>query len=81
MASTTNAKPSDIAYVKVKEVLPFLQNCISIHEENGKLCNINDNNYHNEIWVKVGGDKGGSTTKLVAQMCNLKQLNFQPNHN
>ena len=74
LAKTANAKPSDIAYVKVKEVLPSLQNCVTIHEQKGKLCKSNVN-YHIEIWVKVGGDKGGSTTKLVAQICNLKQHN------
>ena len=75
LAKTAKAgEPSDVAYVKVREILPFLQETINIHHSNGKMCNNNDE-YHDEIWLKIGGDKGGSTTKLVAQVCNITNPN------
>jgi len=32
-----------------------------------------------KIWIKLGGDKGGSSMKMLLQICNLKAPNFVKN--
>ena len=32
-----------------------------------------------EIWVKIGGDKGGGSFKMSFQICNVPQLNSAEN--
>lgn len=34
---------------------------------------------HNEVWVKLGGDKGGGTFKMSFQLCNVDQVNSVQN--
>ena len=63
LPKTANSPPTDIAYVKVKEILPLLQEVGNIHEasreldldmescntgETGDLCNTRANNFEGE---------------------------------
>ena len=68
LPKTANAPQTDIAYVKVKEILPLLQEVPNIHEasgeldlgmgssnagETGDLCNTRATNFEGESWLKI----------------------------
>ncbi|XP_072032273.1 uncharacterized protein [Amphiura filiformis] len=59
-----------IAFARVKNLREYLTEVVN---KQAKLGNINvHESFNDEIWLKVGGDKGGSSTKLVGQFANQK---------
>ena len=79
LPKTANAPQTDIAYVKVKEILPLLREVANIHEASGELdlgmgsskagktgdlCNTRATNFEGELWAKIGGIRVGVQQNL-----------------
>ncbi|XP_071948723.1 uncharacterized protein [Antedon mediterranea] len=73
MQKAANAKESKIAFVRVNNIHDWIKEVVHIHEQNDNLWE--HQCFHNEAWVKIGGDKGGPSTKLVAQIVNVNKPN------
>ncbi len=60
---------------RVENLEETVLNTIDKYEETGKITWRDGAIPQNEYWVKFGGDKGGSTTKLCFQLANLETPN------
>ena len=45
-------KESKVAYVRVQEILPYLQDVLNIHEKQGNTWEHED--MKDEVWIKIG---------------------------
>ena len=57
----------------------FVRNLPAQLEENNKLSRYNDKIPEDEIWVKIGGDHGGGSFKLMLQIANVENPNSRTN--
>lgn len=49
------------------------------HSRHGRLCWHEGRIPENEIWLKIGGDKGGGTFKMAIQLINVPNPNSPKN--
>jgi hypothetical protein len=63
----------------VADLKSFVSELLDQYEEKGMLTWHENTIPENEIWVKIGGDHGGDSFKLVLQVANLKNPNSKDN--
>ncbi|XP_070545108.1 uncharacterized protein [Ptychodera flava] len=61
--------PSKVAYVRRPNLEHIVQTTYDAHVSKGNISA--DARFNDEVWVLVGGDKGGTTTKLCLQLANV----------
>ena len=66
-----------VAYID--DIPQFVRNLLAQLEENNKLSRHNDVIPEDEIWVKIGGDHGGGSFKLMLQIANVENPNSRKN--
>ena len=59
-----------VAYID--DIPQFVRHLLAQLEENDKLSRHNDVIPEDEIWVKIGGDHGGDSFKLMLQIANVE---------
>ncbi|XP_071795593.1 uncharacterized protein [Asterias amurensis] len=79
-ATGVNGKVTvDVPFVFVKDLLAMILDYLERHQSKGSLTWRNGVIPENEIWIKVGGDKGGTSFKLDFQIANTHRPNSYQN--
>ena len=66
-------------FVYVDSLPTFLQELLDKYHKNGQLTWHDGAIPDNEIWIKIGGDHGGSSFKMCIQVVNLQEPNAKEN--
>ena len=79
IATVTSKKspPKQVAYFRVLDLPAQIQKHVQQKQDNDDV--VLHENFEDKIWVKVGGDKGGKSSKLVFEIANDKQCNSADN--
>ncbi|XP_072040473.1 uncharacterized protein [Amphiura filiformis] len=77
LKKSSTAKPTNVAFVRTTDLEEHIKSLLKLHIQRGNMW---DNmKFEGEIWIKIGGDKGGTSTKLAVQICNVKSPNSADN--
>ncbi|KAJ8018545.1 hypothetical protein HOLleu_43399 [Holothuria leucospilota] len=77
LKKTTTSEKTETAFIRFKSIKQHAEQTIRRHFETGLLdCS---SHFQEKIWIKIGGDKGGSTTKLAMQVVNIPGCNSPHN--
>ena len=60
--------PVSVPFATTSDLKQQLETLYSVLKENSRL--VSHENFNNEIWFKIGADKGGNSTKLVYEIVN-----------
>ncbi|XP_072040956.1 uncharacterized protein [Amphiura filiformis] len=73
LKKTTHAAETSIAFFRIRSLEDYI---VSHIEKQMKMDNVRSHdNFNKEIWIKIGGDKGGTSTKLAFQYVNQHNSN------
>ena len=67
-----------VPVVHVPDMCAFVKERLNNYEEQHKLV-WNEGMPENEVWIKIGGDHGGSSFKLCLPVCNVEKPNSNEN--
>ena len=67
-----------VPVVHVPDLCAFVKERLNNYEEQHKLV-WKEGMPENEVWIKIGGDHGGSSFKLCLQVCNVEKPNSKEN--
>ena len=71
----------DCPLVQVSNLVKFVEQRLNEYDENNWLVYGHNNIPTSEIWIKIGGDHGGSSFKISIQVLNLERPNSRENTN
>ena len=63
---------SETPVAHIDDISQFVKNLLAHVKENNKLSRNNKKTSEDEIWVKIGGDHGGDSFKLMLQIANVE---------
>ena len=65
--------------VSISDLPTFVSNLLNQYQEKENLTWHNQSIPDDEIWIKIGGDHGGDSFKLVLEVANIENLNSKEN--
>lgn len=65
--------------VSISDLPTFVSNLLNQYQEKEKLTWHNQTILDDEIWIKIGGDHGGDSFKLVLEVANIENPNSKEN--